>query len=76
MVPNSVSYCRAKPFKVLAAAPRPREKGRFTGCSTEFGLRVDHWKLRYLFLLLVDNKFENESDGKHQGQTPLQCLLQ
>ena len=29
MVPNSVSYCRAKPFKVLAAAPRPREKGRF-----------------------------------------------
>ena len=30
MLPNSVSYCRAKPFKVLAAAPRPREKGRFT----------------------------------------------
>ena len=29
MLPNSVSYCRAKPFKVLAAAPRPREKGRF-----------------------------------------------
>ena len=28
MVPNSVSYRRAKPFKVLAAAPRPREKGR------------------------------------------------
>ena len=29
MLPNSVSYCRAKPFKVSAAAPRPREKGRF-----------------------------------------------
>ena len=29
MLPNSVFYCRAKPFKVLAAAPRPREKGRF-----------------------------------------------
>ena len=29
MVPNSVSYCRAEPFKVLAAAPRPRKKGRF-----------------------------------------------
>ena len=29
MLPNSVSCCRAKPFKVLAAAPRPREKGRF-----------------------------------------------
>ena len=29
MLPNSVSYCRAKPSKVLAAAPRPREKGRF-----------------------------------------------
>ena len=29
MVPNSVSYCRAKPFKVLAAAPRPRKEGRF-----------------------------------------------
>ena len=29
MLPNSVSCCRAKPFKVSAAAPRPREKGRF-----------------------------------------------
>ena len=29
MLPNSVSYRHAKPFKVLAAAPRPREKGRF-----------------------------------------------
>jgi len=29
MVPNSVSYCRAKPFKVSAVAPRPRKKGRF-----------------------------------------------
>ncbi len=29
MLPNSVSYCRAKPFKVLAAAPRPRKEGRF-----------------------------------------------
>ena len=29
MVPNSVSYYRAKPFKVSAAAPRPRKKGRF-----------------------------------------------
>ena len=29
MVPNSVSYCRAEPSKVLAAAPRPRKKGRF-----------------------------------------------
>ena len=27
MLPNSVSYCRAKPFKVSAAAPRPRKKG-------------------------------------------------
>ena len=26
VVPNSVSYCRAKPFKVLAAAPRPRKR--------------------------------------------------
>ena len=24
MVPNSVSHCRAEPFKVLAAAPRQR----------------------------------------------------
>jgi len=29
MLPNSVSYCRAKPFKVSATAPRPRENGRF-----------------------------------------------
>ena len=29
MVPNSVSHCRAKLFKVSAAAPRPRKKGRF-----------------------------------------------
>ena len=29
MLPNSVSYCRATPFKVSAAAPRPRKKGRF-----------------------------------------------
>ena len=29
MVPNSVSYCRAEPSKVPAAAPRPRKKGRF-----------------------------------------------
>ena len=41
MLPNSVSYCRAEPFKVPAAAPRPRKKGRFRvgaglfyGCST------------------------------------------
>ena len=26
MLPNSVSYCRAKPLKVLAAAPRPRKR--------------------------------------------------
>ena len=32
MVPNSVSYCRAKPFKVSAAAPRP-------GCD---GSMLDH----------------------------------
>ena len=29
MLPNSVSYCRAEPSKVLAAAPRPRKRGRF-----------------------------------------------
>ena len=29
MVPNSVSHCRAEPFKVLAAAPRPCKRGRF-----------------------------------------------
>ena len=28
-IPNSVSYCRAEPFRVSAAAPRPRKKGRF-----------------------------------------------
>ena len=26
MLPNSVSHCRAEPFKVLAAAPRPRKR--------------------------------------------------
>ena len=29
MLPNSVSCCRAEPFKASAAAPRPRKKGRF-----------------------------------------------
>ena len=29
MLPNSVSYCRAEPSKVSAAAPRPRKRGRF-----------------------------------------------
>ena len=29
MLFRTVSYCRAKPFKVSAAAPRPRKKGRF-----------------------------------------------
>ena len=28
MLPNSVSYCRAELFKVSAAAPRPRKRGR------------------------------------------------
>ena len=35
MVPNSVSYCRAEPFKVPAAAPRPRGRLRLhTGVTT------------------------------------------
>ena len=29
MLQNSVSYCRAKPLKASASAPRPRKKGRF-----------------------------------------------
>ena len=28
-IQSSVSYCRAEPFKVSAAAPRPRKKDRF-----------------------------------------------
>ena len=36
MLPNSVSYCRAEPSSVLAAAPRPRkkaQKGLVRGCD-------------------------------------------
>ena len=40
MLPNSVSYCRAKPFKVLAAAPRPREKGRFFFYGSETNIAL------------------------------------
>ena len=67
MLPNSVSYCRAEPSKVLAAAPRPREKRPFlfiisqhpSTCShstnTEDGKRV---KLtlycRYHIIMLME----------------------
>ena len=47
MVPNSVSYCRAEPSKVLAAAPRPRKEGRFScfyGC------------FKHRFMLLVSKR--------------------
>ena len=55
MLPNSISYCRAKPFKVLAAAPRPREKGD-PPKKTELHRTPEGSRARTVPALLLENQ--------------------